>query len=412
MKKKKLLITVGAGASLDFGLPSVSDVDTFFDNCAAKTHPLATNPASNLYRHCRDVINAYYSGAPKPALRKWVNFEEVLYQFNLILPYLSDPHRLHGSNALLSANSLPETLDFFGRWPKTVDRDVLGNLSSSLMSELVNHFIDACATASIAKAKEIVELGKFMTVLQDEFEIGIITLNYDNLLTQALPGLHTGFDTAGKFNPMSVLARTDWNFIYHLHGSVHFAMTGVAHDIHGITWTATPSKNHTVHATGRNSQDSMEGTTYPMSPFVAGYGKTQQILRQPFRTYFAQVSRLVHEADSLLFLGYGFGDLHLNAVFSEVRDRHLPIVVVDWADSNQDPLPFRDDSWSYNLFRTLPNNAHAISRPGHSSPAYLGDLKAANELEVSSDPKYLLAVWYNGMLEACRHPQKLLAHLT
>jgi len=305
--KKKLLITVGAGASLDFGLPSVSSVDTFFETCASKSHPLADYPNSNLYQYCRDTISEYYSSKQNPSLRKYVNFEEVLYQLNLLIPYLSDIHRLHGSNALLTANSLPD-VKHFGRERKAVDGAILGCLTSSLMSELVNHFIDACAKATTAKATEIAELGRFLAALQDEFEIGIITLNYDNLFTQALPGLHTGFDATGKFDPMSVLARADWNFIYHLHGSVHFAMTGVAHDMHGITWAATPSKNYTVHATGRNSQDSMEGTTYPMSPIVAGYGKTQQILRQPFRTYFAQINRLAHEADSLLFLGYGFGD--------------------------------------------------------------------------------------------------------
>nr|WP_319565647.1 SIR2 family protein [uncultured Rhodoferax sp.] len=408
--KKKLLITVGAGASLDFGLPSVSAVDTFFDGCASKSHPLADDPISNLYRYCRDAINEYYGCAPKPGLRKWVNFEEVLYQLNLLIPYLSDLHRLHGSNALLTANSLPEVMHF-GRERKAVDGAILGNLTGTLMSELVNHFIDACATATTAKEAEIAELGQFLAALQDEFEIGIITLNYDNLFTQASPGLHTGFDAAGKFDPMSVLARADWNFIYHLHGSVHFAMTGVAHDMHGITWAAKPSKDHTVHATGRNSQDSMEGTTYPMSPIVAGYGKTQQILRQPFRTYFAQVNRLVHEADSLLFLGYGFGDLHLNAAFSEVRDRHRPIVLVDWAADDQDPLPFRHDTWAYNLFKTLPGDAHSMSSVGHSAPADLGDLRAARDLEVSNNPTYPLAVWYNGMLEACRHPQKILKHL-
>ncbi len=409
--KKKLLITVGAGASLDFGLPSVGAIDTFLDGRAGQTHPLAADPASNLYGYCRDAINAYYSNSPKPALRKWANFEEVLYQINLLLPYLSDPHQMHGSNALLSANSLPEVLHF-GRNRSTVNGAVMGNLSSSLMSELADYFIDVCATASTTKASEIAELGQFLAALQDEFEIGIITLNYDNLFTQALPGLHTGFDTTGNFDPMSVLARIDWNFIYHLHGSVHFAMTGVGHDMHGITWTATPSKNHSVHATGRNSQDSMEGINYPTSPLVAGYGKTQQILRQPFRTYFAQVSRLVHEADSLLFLGYGFGDLHLNAAFSEVRDRYRPIVVVDWAGDNLDPLQLRHDTWSYNLFKTLPGNAHAMSRAGQSAPADLGGIKAANELEVSKDPGYPLAVWYNGMLEACRHPQKIVEHLT
>ncbi|MCG5496584.1 SIR2 family protein [Ectothiorhodospira variabilis] len=409
--KKKLLITVGAGASLDLGLPSVNAVDEFFDRCAGRSHPLADDPTSNLYRHCRDAINAYYGCAPKQGVRKWANFEEVLYQLNLLIPYLSDPDRLNGSSALLKPNSLPDVMQL-GRCRKAVNGAVLGNLTSTLMSEMVNHFVDACALASTAKTAEIAELGRFLVALRQEFDIGIITLNYDNIFTQALPGLHTGFDSVGKFDPMSVLNRTEqWNFIYHLHGSVHFAMTGVGHDIHGITWVSTPSKNHTVHATGRNSQDSMEGTTYPMSPFVAGYGKAQQILRQPFRTYFAQVNRLVHEADSLLFLGYGFSDLHLNSVFSEVRDRRLPIVLVDWAKDDQDPLPLRNDVWSYNLFKTLPGDAHAMSSVGNSAPACIGELRAARDFEVSNNPKYPLAVWYNGMLEACRHPQKILKHL-
>ncbi len=149
----------------------------------------------------------------------------------------------------------------------------------------------------------------------------------------------------------------------------------------------------------------------PNSPFVAGYGKTQQILRQPFRTYFAQVNRLVHEADSLLFLGYGFGDLHLNALFSEVRGRRRPAVVVDWAKDDQDPLPFRHDNWTYNLFKTLPASAGRMSQAGHTAAACIADLKVADELEISNDPRYPLAVWYNGLLAACRQPQKILAQL-
>lgn len=155
----------------------------------------------------------------------------------------------------------------------------------------------------------------------------------------------------------------------------------------------------------------MEGTRYPMSPFVAGYGKTQQILRQPFRTYFSQVNRIVHEADSLLFLGYGFGDLHLNAVFSEVRDRPRPIVVVDFAKHTEDSLPFRMDNWTHGLFSTLPSDARTMSSPGHVAPASVSELKAANALEVSTDSSFPLAVWYNGLLEACRYQEKILMHL-
>jgi len=42
--KKKLLITVGAGASMDFGLPSVSDIDVFFDTSASNKPPTSKKP--------------------------------------------------------------------------------------------------------------------------------------------------------------------------------------------------------------------------------------------------------------------------------------------------------------------------------------------------------------------------------
>ena len=409
--KKKLLITVGAGASIDFGLPSVKDVDALFDACAGRLFPLASDPTSNLYRYCRGAIETYYGTASKPALRKWVNFEEVLYQLNLLVPYHADPMRTHGSNALLASNLLPEVLAFNGK-PTAVDGNVLRHLGSSLIDALVDHFIDACAELAATRAAEITQLREFLATLSEEFDIGIVTLNYDNVFTQACPELFTGFhpDT-GIFEPLSVLRRDDWNFIYHLHGSIHLAMTGPGHDLHGITWATTPVKGHEVHSSGRNDQDSMEGVAFPTSTIVAGYGKTQQILRQPFRTYYAQVNRLVHEADSLLFLGYGFGDLHLNAAFSDARDRRRPVVVVDWAQDDQDPLPFRNDPWSYQLFKTLPSNAGRMSSPGHRAPASIDDLKANNEVEASNDPDYPLAVCYNGLLAACQHPSKILAHL-
>jgi hypothetical protein len=409
MKKKKLLITVGAGAAIDFGMPSVSDVDKILDQRAGQLCPLSADPTSNLYRHCRDAINAYYAETPKPALQKWANFEEVLYQINLLVSLVSDPWRLHGSNALLRASSLPEVLELGN--VKATDENVLRRLANALTDELVDYFIDACAAASLSKAAEIAELGKFLSIMEDEFEIGVVTLNYDNLISQALPGLHSGFNASGHFDPISVLTRTEWKFIYHLHGSVHFRMAGTPHDLHGITWTASPLKDHAVHADGRNSQNSIEGTPYPMSPIVAGYGKTQQILRQPFRTYFAQLNRLSQEADSLLFLGYGFSDLHLNAVFSEVRNRPRPIVIVDWASDKQDALASRQDNWSYHLFQTLPTRAGTMSRPGHVASASVAELKNDHEFEVSNSPDYPLAVWYNGMLEACRHPEKILKHL-
>lgn len=407
---KKLLMTVGAGASIAFGLPSVEDVDALLNRHAARLFPLASDPSSNLYRYCRDVIEHYYATS-KPTWRKRVNFEEILYQINLLVPYHSDPMCLHGSNALLAPNRWPDVLEF-GASHKAVDGNVLRHMGNALTDALVDQFIDGCAGLTIHKATEIKKLQEWLAALREAFEIGIITLNYDNIFTQACPELYTGFDPAtSRFAPLEVLRRDDWNFIYHLHGSIHFAMTGTPHDMHGITWVTTPQKGHQVHSSGRNDQESMEGVAYPTSTIIAGYGKTQQILRQPFRTYYAQVNRLVQEADSLLFLGYGFQDLHLNAAFSDVRDRRRPVVVVDFAGCDQEPLQFRHDSWSNQLFKTLPGDANRMSMPGHRAPVSIAKIKAANDFELSNDPDYPLAVWYNGLLAACQHPDKILAHL-
>ncbi|MBS3025195.1 SIR2 family protein [Acidiphilium multivorum] len=300
----------------------------------------------------------------------------------------------------------------FGRMVKPVDGGVLRGLSNLLMDHLADHFVDACKLASTNKATEIGHLGNFLRALRKEFDIGIVTLNYDDIFTQATSGLDTGFNSSGDFEPLSVLTHREWNFIYHLHGSIHFAMTGTPDDrLHGISWRQSPGKDHFIHSTGRSAQNSMEGILYPTSSIVAGFGKTQQILRQPFRTYFAKVNQLVHEADSFLFLGYGFGDLHLNAAFSEARNRPRPTLIIDWANNTQDPLPFRQDNWSYNLFTTLPYDAHKMSAPGMKIPANIKTLKANNEVECSNNPDYPLAVWYNGMLEACKNASALLPYL-
>lgn len=133
-------------------------------------------------------------------------------------------------------------------------------------------------------------------------------------------------------------------------------------------WENNPIADHTTQSSGRSSQTSIEGTPFPTSPIVAGYGKTQQLLRLPFRKYFAQASRLVHEADAFLFVGYGFNDPHLNATFSEVRNNRRPVAVIIYADDAEDSLPFRSDQWSYNLRKTIPSGLNTMSSPATHRP--------------------------------------------
>jgi hypothetical protein len=252
-----------------------------------------------------------------------------------------------------------------------------------------------------------------MNLLSDDFEIGIITPNYDNLFKQALPGLVTGFDeTSGLFQPESVYKNEDWGFCYPIHGSVHFDQLGNKYDMHAIGWQNDLAATFKQNSSGRSSQLTMEGLSLPTSVIVAGYDKSNKIKRNPFRTYYSQLDRFTLEADAVLFLGYGFADLHLNKCFDGFRDdKKRPVVVVDYAEDDQDPMHFRMDDWSHNFHLTIPFDAHNMSYKNYSTAVSIGELKEEKEFEVSKDPEHPLAIWYGGFVQACENYDKIKALL-
>ena len=52
-----------------------------------------------------------------------------------------------------------------------------------------------------------------------------------------------------------------------------------------------------------------------------------------------------------------------------------------------------------------------MSHANSVSPADISDLKATKSFEVSNDPNYPLAVWYDGMLSACVNANEVISTL-
>ena len=101
----------------------------------------------------------------------------------------------------------------------------------------------------------------------------------------------------------------------HLHGSVHFDMPTVSGaDMHEIYWQPNLAATFAQNAHGRSSRANPEGAEFPTSVLVAGYGKTTQILRQPFRTYYSELDPQLHSATSKTFIGALFGQLGLTNI--------------------------------------------------------------------------------------------------
>lgn len=190
----------------------------------------------------------------------------------------------------------------------------------------------------------------------------------------------------------------------HLHGSVHFDMPlpiGPTSDLHEICWQPDLGAKFQQNASGRSSHRYAEGAQFPTSVIVAGYGKTSQILRRPFRTYHSELDRLVCNCDALLVAGYGFGDVHLNIAFETYRDaRRRPVAIIGYAADDTMTMggAGNHDPMIITLIHTFGTELTSMRALGRSAPGTVQALRAAKEFEVSVNPDTPLASGTMGWL--------------
>jgi hypothetical protein len=417
--KKKLLLVVGAGASVDFGMPSVAAVRGIINSVIQTRYPLLNVSATNLYEHIEETISRYWAHFVPVHLRRSPHFEDVLYViFALASAYPAGAYT-SALGALITATKLPD-VSFFSRKPQQVGSQILRDLGNASVDSVIENLRSTCVASKVSKAGEFAQLQAFVTALQADFDIAVVTLNYDDVMYRAFPGIETGFDTVtGKFDERRILNRSEWSCMLHLHGSVHFDMPlsrAPSSDLHEICWQPNLGATFQQNASGRNSRRYAEGTDFPTSVIVAGYGKTSQILRRPFRTYYSEIDRLVSSCDALLFAGYGFGDVHLNIAFETYRDtRRRPVAVIGWATDDAMTMGGTDlgdhNPVISTLIHTFRTELASMRALGHSLPDTVRALRTAEEFEVSINPDTPLALWYNGMIAACANPSKVIARL-
>lgn len=412
-QKKKLMVVVGAGASIELGMPSVNEIDSLFSDWAKERYQLINDEDKTLYCYIKDEVNHYYKLNPKQNLQKETNFEEVLYVIIQLSAALGDDNYKFPINAFYSEmKELPKINSHAGE--KFVDGNDLRQLYFLLVDKLTSKFRELCKTSKENNKQNFNHFKNFINQLNNDYDVAFITLNYDNLINQAIPNLFTGFKKDGSFDPESIYKRSDWGLIYHLHGSVHFDMQGDSSDMHAIKWNENLNSTFYGNSSGRNSQDTSEGISMPTSAIIAGYGKTNQIQRVPFRTYYSKIDEIASMAEAFLFMGYGFNDLHLNNSLHTIRDgdQNKPIVIIDWAADDQDPMQSRHDDWTYNLCKAIQVDASKMATKKYKkiSPN-IKDLKKDKEFEVSQNPNYPLSIWYGGFIEACKNYSKIKSEL-
>ena len=310
-------------------MPSANGLHDLLLESAARYFPLADKPDENLYGFLYEAIKADWSESYSG---KTPNFEEVLYAIYVHASSHPAGKFTGALGASVGPKDFPEILYFGSRKP--VDANVLRHLSQHLVDDLIDEFRKRCREPEPGLLPKIDELGRFFAALAGEFNVAVVTTNYDDLISRSLPKLVTGFDPKkGLFEPGRIIDRRSWPCLLHLHGSVHFDMDLTDGDLHGRKWQNDLTAQFHQNSFGRSMLFTTEGNQFPTSSIIAGYGKTEQIQRRPFRTYYSELDRLAYYSDAVLFLGFSLLDAHVQQVFADYRDsRNRPVVFIDYAD--------------------------------------------------------------------------------
>jgi hypothetical protein len=415
MTKKKLLIVAGAGGSVNFGMPSVAAVHNLLDRAAESEYPLFSDEEENLYSWIHQQISHYWRDVAHRSTYRAPNFEDVLYAIYGMSSAFPGGPNISPLGALISRRHYPDHWWLRGQKLET-NAFAFNQLACFLIDEVLKEFVQLCIDVPNKHSALLSDQAKFLDALRQEFDIAVVTVNYDDILYRALKPIVTGFNPQGIFEDTLLLNRgTSWPCFVHLHGSVHFHMPMTNGSLHDIHWEDNLAVQVHNLSRGRNSQNTTEGMEFPMSVIVAGYGKTSQILRRPFRTYYSELEHLSAESDAVLFLGYGFNDSHVNGAFERYRDSRLRrVVLIDYADD--DAMTAHGASWSGESTATramgvFATRDHTMRWLGNSAPGQVRGLKLAFDFDRSSDPNTPLSIWYNGTADALKRPQAVLAEL-
>lgn len=400
-KKEKLLIIAGAGASVGFDMFSSSDIEKMFE-ANGPTKIKVRNQPESLYKYIKQGLLRYHRNkktlngkaiSQKEKDKVSVYFEEVIYQLLNLYSMQADHHK-NGATAFFKLKKTPlkynhEELDAYDYY----------NEANTLVADLLDKMREKCRALRTYK---IAPLKKMMLELSKNFELSVVNLNYDNILYRCMPSkTEIGFDDTGSFNPNLVLNNHNWNFFYHLHGSVHFY-----YDNFEIKFAKKCGLKKVIDSNkaGRTHEESTEGFPILGSPIIVGYGKAWQIQREPYLFYYNDLSRRISEADKILFVGYSFGDLHLNKLI-EMRMKHQrkkKVVIIDYAKQG-DGILYRYDSWSLEIFKMMRLDAREFN------PCLVTDFSDTNPFERNKNKS--VSISYKGLGFFMKNPALLVSEL-
>ncbi len=402
-RKPKLLVILGAGSSIPCGMPSVENIDKQMKRWSRKWEREPPNDAGrDVFNVLWDALERYY-GTNHYGIRP--NYERVLGEMNILASWLSPPpfgtpftDAVRDGRPVCELDWLHDCSDQYAARKRVLDQHTF------LFEKLADH-MRKLSKALDTRKPAFSDYMNFFHKLQERFKLGIYNLNYDTAAHTAWPEAFKGFDCSGFFDPLCVSQRREWGFIYHIHGSVHHCISDEI-SRPWIVWKEELGEAFTDSGIPEVDM-AQDFRSIPLTTLIAGGFKLDQLLAEPYQTFYSTLVRHVHEADAILIAGYGFGDLHVNRVLRnrfegpDHHDRSLPQVVILEKSCPQRYRTARleiHEFWSWELKHTLNTTFHDGSGWPSEDSRTVSDFIEQESFE--TDRMNRVAIWHGGFYES------------
>ena len=380
-------------------MPSVGKIDELMKGWAREWMPEpSVDSECDVFNVLWEASERYY-GSNHYGIRP--NYERVLGDMTALASWLSP--RPFGNPIIEAINdgAPVSALEWLhNSSDEYAGRKLVLNHQAFLLERLAN-YVRALSKTFDSRLSAFSGYTEFLRKLRDRFDLGIYNLNYDTIARTAWPEAYCGFDHFGNFGPSAINQRHEWGFVYHLHGSVHHCITKFPHQIAWQDDLGCKFKDRLETAPDM----AQEFRSAPLTTLIAGGFKLDQLLTDPYQTFYSALVRHAQEADALLIAGYGFGDLHVNRALRNRFERpdddmQVPQVIVLEKSPHEQPQTASlqsHDFWAYQL-------THTLSTGFQNTKAHLnGELTVAFFVEsgrFETDINNRVAVWHGGFQEA------------
>jgi len=414
--KPKLLVILGAGSSIPYGMPSVGDIN---EQMQGWGRALERGPGAEA--GC-DVFNILWSATEKYYDQNHYcirpNYERILGEMTALSSWLSSPpfgtpltQAIRDSRPIRELDWLQDCSDKHAARKQVLKQHTLLFQKLAEYMRLESKKLDR-------QSCELTDYKKFFCKLREQFELGIYNLNYDTVARSAWTDAFNGFDCDGEFDPFSVSQRREWGFIYHLHGTVHHCISDTKNNPR-VVWKN--DLDQTFRDSGiEKTEMSQDFRSMPLTTMIAGGFKLDQVMVDPYQTFFSTLVRHVHEADSILIAGYGFSDFHVNRVLRNRFERPMHssrsyprAVILEKSCSQRARTAYLETHqyWSRELRHTLKTSF----RDGSALPEDRNVQTVAEFIEqekFETDTNNRISIWHGGFREGLSVVDKITERLS